>query len=88
MLFKYLPGLILRQNKDLCPSQCMQSAFKIQEYLLLKVHVVEYVHKLLVLGGYLYCGELYPSRLPKKPGYVVRFTIKTPILCLQYNAFR
>lgn len=65
MLFKYLPDLILRQNKDLCPSQCMQSAFRIQEYLLLKVHVVEYVHKLLVLGGYFCCGEQYPLRLPK-----------------------
>lgn len=69
-------------------SQCMQSAFKIQDYLVLKVHAVVDVHKPFVLSGSLYGGELNPSRLPKNPWYGVRFTIKTPILYLQRKAFR
>lgn len=59
-------------------SQCMQSALSIQEYLGLKVCV----HKPFVLSRYLYCKK------PKNPGYAVRFTIKTPALCLQYKMFR
>lgn len=69
-------------------SRCMQSAFKIREYLVLKVHAVVDVHKPFVLSGSLYGGELNPSRLPKNPWYGVRFTIKTPILYLQCKAFR
>lgn len=47
-----------------------------------------HVHKLFVLSRCLYCEEPHPLSLPKTPGYVVRFTIKTPVLCHQYKMFR
>lgn len=73
----------------ICSSrQCVQSTLNVQEYLVLKVHAGLYVHKPSVLSRYLYCGEPHPSRLPKNTEYVVRFTVKTPILYLQYRSFR
>lgn len=73
----------------ICSSrQCVQSTLNVQEYLVLKVHAGLYVHKPFVLSRYLYCGEPHPSRLPKNAEYVVRFTVKTLILYLQYKAFR